>query len=71
MSHSFATQWTVACQSPLSIEFSSQEYWSGLPLPPPVDLSDSGIELVSPASPALVGGFFTTEPPRKSTKYIV
>jgi len=36
-----------------------------------VDLSDSGIELVFPASPALAGGFFTTEPPSKSTKYMV
>ena len=40
--------------------FPSQEYWSGLPFPPPGGLPDPGIE---PASPALVGGFFTTEPP--------
>ena len=56
-----ATLWTVACQAPLSIEFSRQEYWSGLPFPPPGDLSDPGIELVSPVAPALQT-FFTTEP---------
>ena len=44
------------------MEFSRREYWSGLPFPTPGDLPDSGIE---PASPALAGGFFTTEPPRK------
>ena len=48
------------CQAPLSMGYSRQEYWSGLPFPPLGDLSDSGIEL---ASPALTGGFFTTEPP--------
>ena len=42
--------------------FSSQEYWSGLPFPPPGDLPDPGIEL---ASPALADGFLTTEPPGK------
>ena len=40
-----------------------QEYWSGSPCPPPGDLPDPGIEPVSPASPALAGGFFTAEPP--------
>ena len=44
-----ATLWTAACQAPLSIEFSRQEYWSGLPFPPPGDLSDPGIEPASPA----------------------
>ena len=57
------TPWTVACQAPLSMGFSRQEYWSGLPFPPPGDLPDPGMELVSPASPALAGGFFTTELP--------
>ena len=53
----FATLWTVARQAPLSIGFSRQEYWSGLPCPPPVDLSSPGIE---PGSPTLqVDGFFT------------
>ena len=42
--------------------FSRQEYWSGLPLPPPGDLPKQGIEPASPASPALAGRFFTTEP---------
>ena len=54
------TPWTIACQTPLSMEFSRQEYGSGLPLPSPGDLSDSGFKPVSLASPALVGGFFTT-----------
>ena len=53
----FATLWTVACQAPLSMAFSRQEYWSGLPFPPPGHLPDPGIE---PAYPALVGRFFTT-----------
>ena len=56
----FATPWTVACQAPLSMEFSGQEYWSGLPLPSPGDLHDPGIK---PMSPVRAGGFFTTEPP--------
>jgi len=42
--------------------FSCQEYWNGLPFPPPGDLSDPGIEPPSPVSPELAGGFFTTEP---------
>ena len=50
-----ATPWTVACQAPLSIGFSRQEYWSGLPCP-----LNPGIESVSFTSPALAGGFFTT-----------
>ena len=56
----FATPWTVACQVPLSMEFSRQEYWSGLPCPLPEDLTNPGIELASIMSPALAGGFFTT-----------
>ena len=44
-----ATPWTVACQAPLSMEFSKQEYWSGLPFPSPGDLPDPGIEARSPA----------------------
>ena len=55
----FVTPWTVARQAPLSMGFSRQEYWSGLPCPPPGDLPDPGIEPVSPAYPALGGGFFT------------
>ena len=45
--------------------FHRQEYWSGLPFPTPEDLPDPGIKPVSPASPALAGRFFTTEPPEK------
>ena len=56
----FATLWTVACQALLSMEFSRQGYWSGLPRPPPQNLPDSGIKLVSLVSPALAGGFLTS-----------
>ena len=56
----FATLWTVACQAPLSLGFSRQKYWSGLPCPPPGDLPDPGTEPVSLSSPALAGKFFTT-----------
>ena len=54
------TPWTVAHQAPLSMGFSRQEYWSGLPCPPSGHLPDPGIEPVSLKSPALAGGFFTT-----------
>ena len=47
------TLWTVAHQAPLSMGVSRQEYWSGLPFPPPGDLPDPGIEPASPALPAL------------------
>ena len=56
----FVTPWIVAHQALLSMGFSRQEYWSGLPFPPPGDLPNPGTE---PASPALASGFFTTEPP--------
>ena len=51
----FPVLWTVACQAPLFMGFSRQEYWGGLPFPPPQDLPDPGIEAMSPA---LSGGFF-------------
>ena len=54
--------WSVALQAPLSVGFPRQEYWSGLPFPFPGDLPDPGIESLSPESPELVGGFFTTGP---------
>ena len=54
--------WTVAHQAPLSVGFSRQEYWSGLPFPSQADLPDPGIE---PASPALAGRFLTTALPGK------
>ena len=56
----FVTPWTVACQAPLSMEFSRQEYWSGLPFTSPGDLPNPGIEPASLVSPALAGGFFTS-----------
>ena len=61
-----ATPWTVACQTPLSTRFSRQGYWCELPFPSPGDLPDPGIK---PASTALAGGFFTTEPPGKLMSY--
>ena len=56
----FATPWTVAYQAPLSMRFSRQEYWSGLPLPSPGNLPDPGIE---PGSPAFQAGTLPSEPP--------
>ena len=58
----FMTLWTVACQAPLSMEFSRQEYWSGLPCPPLGDLSDPGIK---PQSPTLQAHSLLSEPPGK------
>ena len=66
----FGTPWTVARQAPLSMGFSRQEYWSGLPFPPPGDLLHPGIEPESPAGSALAAGFFTTEPPGKPEKVL-
>ena len=60
-----ATPWAVACQAPLSMGFSRQEYWSGLPFPPPGDLPNPGTEPMFLVFPALAGGFFTTELPLK------
>ena len=51
------TPWTVACQAPLSMGLSRQEYWSGLPFPSPGDFTNPEIK---PGSPALAGGFYTT-----------
>ena len=59
---SLVTPWTVAHQAPLSMGFSRQEHWSGLPCPPPGCLPDPGIEHTSSV---LAGEFFTTEPPGK------
>ena len=60
MSNSFGTPWNVALQAPLSLEFSRQEYWSGLPFPSSGALPDPGIK---PESPVLAGRSFTAEPP--------
>ena len=65
-----ATPWIVTQQAPWSVGFPRQEYWSGLPLPPPGGLPDPGIKPASPVAPSLAGGFFTTEPPEKPIKYI-
>ena len=62
MSNSVVTPRTVAHQAAQSMRFPRKEYWSGLPFPSPGDLPDPGIESTSPA---LVGRFFTTEPPGK------
>ena len=58
----FETPWTGARQAPLSMRFPSvsQEYWNGLPFPPPEDLANPGIKPMSLASPPLDGKFFTT-----------
>ena len=56
----FATLWTRARQAPLSMGFSRQEYWSGVPCPPPGDLPKPGINPTSLTSPAVVCEFFTT-----------
>ena len=61
----FATPRTEACQAPLFVGFSRQEYWSGLPFPPPGELPNSGIKPTSPVTLALAGRFFTTELPGK------
>ena len=58
----FATPWTVAYQAPLSMDFSGQEYWNGLPFPSPRDLPDPGIE---PRSPTLQADALPSEPPGK------
>ena len=58
MSNSFVTPWTTMHQAPQSMGFPSQEYWNGLPFPSPGKIPDPSIR---PMSPALAGGFFTTE----------
>ena len=62
VSDSWATPWTAAYQSPLSMKFSRQGYWSELPFPSLRDLPDPGIKFLSPA---MADELFTTEPPRK------
>ena len=56
------TPWIVAHQAPLSMGLSRQEYWSGLPYPPPGDLPDPGIEPTTPEAPAVQAVSSTTEP---------
>ena len=64
----FATPWTVAYQAPLSMGFSRQEYWSGLPFPSAGDLPESGIE---PGFPTLEADALTSETPGKPTREVV
>jgi len=59
VSSTFENPWILACQAPLSMGFPRQQYWSGLPFPSPGALPNAGNK---PISPALAGGFFTTEP---------
>ena len=61
----FATPWTIACQTSLSLGFSRQEYWSGLQFPSPRDFPDPRIKPASSVSPALAGELFSTESPGK------
>ena len=67
LSHGFVTLWTVAHWAPLSMGFSRQELWDGLPFPPPGDLPNPGIK---PVSAALAGRFFPTEPPGNMEAHI-
>ena len=65
----FVTLWTIAHQAPLSMGFSRQEYWSGLPCPPPGDLPEPGMEPKTLTSPALAGRFFTESPTWKAQAF--
>ena len=65
LSLTLVTPRTIACQASLSMGFLRQKYWSGLPFPSPGDCRNLRIE---PVSPALAGGFFTTESPGKSSR---
>ena len=62
------TPWTAVSQAPLSMGFSRQEYWGGLPCPPPRDLPDPEIEPMSLESPDVAGKFFTAEPQGKPSE---
>ena len=61
----FVTPWPVTHQAPLPVEFSTRQYWSGLPSPAPGDLPSPRIKPASLLSAALAGGFFATVPPQK------
>ena len=66
-----ATGAAISPQAPLSVGFPRQEYWSGLPFPPPEDLPNPGIKPASLASPALAGRFFTAAPPGHTGRYVI
>ena len=68
MSDSLIPPWNVAHQAPLSVGFSTQEYWIGFPFPSPGDLPNPGIET---KTPMVAGGFFTTEPPGKPSTTVL
>ena len=68
MSDYLRPPWTVACQAPLSMEYSRQEHWSGSPFPSPDDLPDPGIKPMSLVPPA--GEFFTPAPAGKPSTYL-
>ena len=61
----------IACQAPLSMGFSRQEYWSGLPFPSPGDLPDTEIKLTSFMSPALAGRFFATSAAHEIKRHLL
>ena len=65
----FETLWIVACQAPLSMGFSRQEQWNGLPIPPSGNLPDAGIQPTSLVSSALAGRFLTIVPPNPSLNF--
>ena len=65
------TPWTAAHQAPLYMGFSRQEYWSGLPCPPPGDLPNPGMDPMSLMSAELAGGFFTTRATWESFYYLL
>ena len=67
----FVTRRTMALQAPLSMGFSRQKYWSGLPCPPPGDLPDPGIEPETHTTHAWAGRFFTTSTTWKAARYMV
>ena len=71
MSDFLVTPRTVSHQAPLSMGFSRQEYWSGLPFPSPGDLPYPGIEPRSPVAPTLADKLFTTEPPGKTQALLI
>ena len=71
MSDSFVTPWTIACQAPLSMGFSRQEYWSGLPFPSPGDLPDSGIKPACVSSVSHIGREFFRDQMRSGAFRVV
>ena len=71
MSDFLVTPWTVSHQAPLSMGFSRQEYWSGLPVPAPGDLPYPGIDPRSPVAPTWADTLFPTAPPGKTQALLI